>query len=153
ATKPMDEIKGAKSFDFSTRYKAVATSYIGVKNWTKPVSVGHDLELMPETDLSRVKAGDVVRFAVSLKGKSVTSDMEGLNFLHMTSNTFGGPDNYMLAAYVLDGKAQIRVPTAGEWVASVMIKKEVRPDNELRALSKKCKSIYYGSTVSFNAKP
>lgn len=152
-TKPMDEIKGAKSFDFSTRYKAVATSYIGVKKWTPPVSLGHDLELVPQTDMSKVKAGDVIPFTVMLKGKPVTSDMEAMNFLHMTSNTFGGPDRYMLAAYVLDGKAQIRVPTAGEWVASVIIKKDVRPNNELKHLANKCKSIYYGATVSFNARP
>ncbi|MEH0020172.1 MAG: DUF4198 domain-containing protein [Desulfobacter sp.] len=153
ATKPMDEIKDAKSFDFSTRYKAVATTYIGIKEWTKPTSLGHDLELMPETDLSQVKAGDIVPFTVTLKGQPVTSDMDATNFLHMTSNTYGGPDRYMLAAYILDGKAQIRVPTTGEWVASVIVKKDVRPDNELKHLVKKCQNIYYGATVSFNARP
>lgn len=153
-TQPMDKIKGAESFVFSTRYKATAKSYIGIKNWTLPKPAGHDLEIMPETDLSKVRAGDMVRFSVTLKGKPVTSDMDGINYLHMTSNTFGGgPDKYMLASYVVEGQAQIRVPTAGAWVASVMIKKDVKPDNELKALVKKCKSIYYGATVSFNAKP
>ena len=153
ATKPMDEIKGAKSFNFSTRYKAVASSYIGIKEWTKPVALGHDLALIPETDLSKVRAGDIVKFTVTLNGKPVTSDMEGVNYLHMTSNTFGGPDKYMLAAYVFEGKAQIHVPTTGAWVASVMLKKDVSPDNELKHLAKKCKNIYYGATVSFNAHP
>ncbi len=152
-TKPMDEIKGAKSFDFSTRYKAVGTSYFGIKEWTKPVALGHDLALIPETDLSQVKAGDIVQFTVTLKGEPVTSDMHGVNYLHMTSNTFGGPDKYMLAAYILDGKAQIRIPTTGEWVASVTVKKDVRPDNELKHLAKKCQNIYYGATVSFNTRP
>ena len=152
-TKGMDEIKGAKSFDFSTQYKAVAISYIGIKKWTQPVAAGHDLELLPATDLSRVRAGDLVKFTATLKGIPLNSDMEAIRYLVMTSNTFGGPDNYMLSAYIMDGKAQIRVPTAGEWMVSVLVKKDVRTDNELKALVKKCKSVYYGSTVTFNAKP
>lgn len=149
----MDEIQGAESFDFSTRYKAVAKSYFGIKKWRTPQPAGHELELMPVSDLSQVRAGDMVQFTVHLKGEPVTSDMDAVNYLHMTSNTFGGPDKYMLAAYVLEGKAQIRVPTAGEWVASVIIKKDVKPDNELKALFGKCQSVFYGATVSFNARP
>ncbi|WP_321494228.1 DUF4198 domain-containing protein [uncultured Desulfobacter sp.] len=152
-TKPMDEIKGAKSFNFSTRYKAVGKSYFGIEKWTQPQPMGYDLEIMPDTDMSNVKAGDLVKFTVTLKGKPLTCDMQGMNYLHMTSNTFGGPDKYMLAAYIMDGKAQIRVPTPGAWVASVMVKKVVTKDNELKDLASKCQSIYYGSTVSFTAKP
>ena len=151
--KAMDEIKGARSFDFSTRYKATAKSYFGVKKWTKPSAAGFDLEIMPETDLSRVRAGDLVSFTITLKGQPLTCDMKGMNYLHMTSNTFGGPDGYMLAAYIMDGKARIRVPTAGQWVASVMVKKKVTPKNELKDLVKKCESIYYGSTLGFTARP
>nr|WP_320191180.1 DUF4198 domain-containing protein [uncultured Desulfobacter sp.] len=152
-TKPMDEIKGAKSFDFSTRYKAVGKAYFGVKKWTQPKPLGYELEIMSETDMSNVKAGDIVKFTVTLNGKPLTCDMKGMNYLHMTSNTFGGPDQYMLTAYVMDGKAQIRVPTPGAWMASVTVKKEVTKDNDLKALVKKCQSIYYGASVSFTAKP
>ncbi|WP_321413805.1 DUF4198 domain-containing protein [uncultured Desulfobacter sp.] len=152
-TKPMDEIKGAKSFDFSTRYKAVGKSYFGVKKWTQPKPLGYELEIMSETDMSNVKAGDLVKFTVTLNGKPLTCDMKGMNYLHMTSNTFGGPDQYMLTAYVMDGKAQIKVPTPGAWRASVTVKKEVTKDNDLKDLVKKCQSIYYGASVSFTAKP
>ncbi len=153
ATKAMDEIKDAKSFLFSCRYKATAKSYFGIKQWTKPEPAGHDLELMPETDLSTVRAGDLVKFNVTLKGQPLTCDMKGMHYLLMKSNTFGTPDNYMLAAYIMDGKAQIRVPTAGAWVASVMVEKKVTPDNELKDLVNKCQSIYYGASVSFSARP
>jgi len=151
--KAMDEIRGAKSFNFSTRYKATAKSYFGVKKWTKPSPAGFDLEIMPETDLSNVKAGDLVKFTITLKGQPLTCDMKGMNYLHMTSNTFGGPDSYMLTAYIMGGKAQIRVPTTGQWVASVMVEKKVTPDNELKDLVKKCESVYYGATVGFTARP
>nr|WP_319494467.1 DUF4198 domain-containing protein [uncultured Desulfobacter sp.] len=152
-TKPMDEIKGAKSFEFSTRYKAVGKSYFGIEHWTQPKLLGYELEILPETDMSNIKAGDLVKFTVTLNGKPLTCDMKGMNYLHMTSNTFGGPDKYMLTAYIMDGKAQIRVPTPGAWMASVTVKKVVSKDNELKNLVNKCRSIYYGSTVSFSAKP
>ncbi|MCG8550529.1 MAG: hypothetical protein MI799_09035 [Desulfobacterales bacterium] len=59
----------------------------------------------------------------------------------------------MLTAYIMKGKAQIRVPTAGAWMASVTVKKEVTKNNDLKNLVKKCQSIYYGAIVSFPAKP
>ncbi len=152
-TKPMDEIKGVRSIDFSTRYKATGKSYFGIEKWTEPTPLGHDLEIMPETDMSNVKAGDLVKFTVTLKGKPLTCDMQGMNYLHMTSNTFGGPDGYMLTAYIMNGKAQIRVPTPGAWLTMVMVKKVVTKDNELKDLAGKCQSIYYGASVSFTAKP
>ncbi|PIE71495.1 MAG: hypothetical protein CSA22_03030 [Deltaproteobacteria bacterium] len=153
ATKAMDEIKGATAFDFSTRYKAVAKSYVGIKKWTAPKPAGFDLEIMPDTDLSTVNAGDIVKFTVTFKGKPLNCDMHGIHILHLTSNTYGGPDKFMLSSYIMNGKAQVRIPTAGEWVASILIKKNVTPDNELKALAKKCQSIYYGSTLSLTAKP
>ena len=152
--KPMDKVKGATSFNFSTRYKATAKSYVGIKEWTDPQPAGFDLELMPQNDLSQVKAGDMISFDIKLLGVPVNSDVQtGIKYLTMTSNTFGGPDNYVLAAYILNGKAQVRVPTAGEWVANVTIKRDVKENNELAKLKGKCMNVYYGTTLSFNAKP
>ena len=151
--KPMDEIKDAKSFDFSTRYKAVAKSYFAVKKWTPPAPAGHDLEILPETDLSSVKKGDLVKFGITLKGRPVTCDMHGMNYMTASSNAFGGPDNFMLAAYIREGKAQIRIPASGEWVCLVMVEKKVAKDNQLKDIAGKCQSIYYMSTISFTAKP
>ncbi|WP_035236555.1 DUF4198 domain-containing protein [Desulfobacter vibrioformis] len=153
ATKSMDEIKGAQSVNFSTRYKAMAKSYFSIEKWTPPSPLGYDLEIMPETDMTNVKAGDLVKFTVTLNGKPVTCDMKGMNYLHMTSNTFGGPDKYMLAAYIMNGKAQIRVPTPGAWRVWVTLEKEVTKDNELKHLAGKCRSINYAASVSFTAKP
>ena len=153
ATKPMDDIKGAKSFNFSTRYKAMAKSYFSTQKWTRPNPLGHDLEIMPETNMTNIKVGDLVKFTVTLKGTPLTCDMKGMNYLHMTSNTFGGPDKYMLSAYIMNGKAQIRVPTPGAWRASVSVEKMVTEDNEFKQLAKKCRSINYAASVSFTAKP
>ena len=153
ATKAMDEIKDAKTFNFSCRYKAVAKSYMAINKWTTPKPAGHELELMPTCDLSDVHAGDLITFETMLNGKKLNCDMDGMNYLFATSNTYGGPDKFFLASYIMDGKAQVRVPTAGEWVVSVMVRKEVKPDNELKHLVEKCQTIYYGATVSLSVKP
>ncbi len=153
AAKPMDEIKDAKSFTFSLRYKATAKSYFSVEKWSQPKPLGYDLEIIPETDITNVRAGDLVTFTIRLNGKPLTCDMKSMKYLHMDSNTFGSPDQYMLSAYIMDGKAQIRVPTAGAWRASVMVEQEVTKDNEFKELAKKCKSVKYAASVSFTAKP
>lgn len=153
ATKPMDDIKGAKKFNFSCRYKATAKSFMGIEKWTTPKPAGHELELMPTCDLSNVHAGDMISFEATLKGKKLTCDMDGMNYLMATSNTYGGPDKFMLCSHLFDGKAQMRVPTAGQWVVSVMVRKEVKPDNELKELVKKCQIVYYGATISLSVKP
>lgn len=149
----MDEIKGAKRFNFSTRYKAVGKSFMGIKKWMKPMPSGHDLELMPTCDLSDVHVGDIITFEASLKGKKLNCDMDGMNYLFAVSNTCGGLDKFMFASFIFGGKAQIRVPTAGEWVISVMVKKMVSPENELKDLVGQCRSVYYGATISLNVKP
>ena len=153
ATKPMDKIKDAKTFNFSCRYKAVAKSYMAINKWTTPKPAGHELELMPTCDLSDVHAGDLITFEAMLNAKKLNCDMDGMNYLFATSNTYGGPDKFSLSSYIMDGKAQIRVPTSGEWVVSVMVRKEVKPDNELKHLVEKCQTIYYGATVSLTVKP
>ena len=153
SSKPMDEIDDAKSFDFSTRYKATGKSYFCVKNWTTPKAVGHDLEIMPTTDLSHLRAGDMVQFSITLKGEPVTCDMHGMHYIIAISNTFGYPDKCMMAAYIRDGKSQIRIPAAGEWRCLVLLEKKVTPDNALKSLIKKCQSVYYMATVSFNVNP
>ncbi|SDU29427.1 MULTISPECIES: DUF4198 domain-containing protein [Desulfobacula] len=152
-TKPMDKIKGAKKFNYSTRYKAVAKSYMGIKKWTQPMPAGHELELMPTCDLSNVRAGGIVSFEASLNGKKLNCDMDGMNYLLAKSNTYGVPDGFMLSAYIMDGKARVRIPTAGEWVVIVMVQKEVTPENELKDLVGKCTMVHYGATVSMNVKP
>lgn len=152
-TKPMDKIKGAKKFNFSTRYKAVAKSYMTIGDWTKPKASGFDLEITPLSDLSSIKKDDLAKFEVTLNGKKLTCDMKGMNYLFATSNTYGGPDKFNLCSHIIDGKAQVRMPSAGQWVFSVIIKKEVKKDNELKDLYGKCNSIFYGSTISVNVAP
>jgi hypothetical protein len=53
----------------------------------------------------------------------------------------------------MDGKAQFRMPSAGQWVVNVYVRQEVTPDNELKHLAGKCTTVWYAGTISFNVKP
>jgi hypothetical protein len=51
------------------------------------------------------------------------------------------------------GKAQFRMPAAGQWVVNVYFSHEVTTKNELKHLADKCTRVVYASTVSFHVKP
>ena len=153
AIKPLDEVKGAHKVLFSVKYKSFAKAFMAVKKWTNPEPLGHDLELMPMTDLSNVHVGDLVPFEISFMGKPLSSGADSIQYLTATSNSFGGPDNFFLAAYIMNGKAQFRMPAAGQWVANVYVKQDVTPESDLKELVGKCTTVYYAGTISFNVKP
>ena len=150
--KPLDEVKGVEKVLFSVKYKSFAKAFITVKEWTDPKPIGHDLELMPMTDLGNVHVGDVVPFQITFMGKpfSCTTKAE---YITATSNSFGGPDGFFLSAYIMNGKAQFRMPAAGQWVANVYVRQEVTPKSDLQDLVGKCTTVYYAGTISFNVKP
>ena len=152
-TKPLDEVKGVEKVLFSVKYKSFAKAFTAVKKWTDPKPLGFDLELMPLTDLSNVHVGNMVHFDVSFMGKPLSVKGDRIESMTATSNTFGGPDNFSLYAYLMDGKAQFRMPSAGQWVVNVYVRQEVTPDNELKHLAGKCTTVWYAGTISFNVKP
>jgi len=152
-TKPLDEVKDASKVLMSVKYKSFAKAFMAVKKWTDPKPLGFDLELMPMTDLSNVHVGDLVSFRVTFMGKPVVISPKTVRSLTATSNSFGGPDNFFLAAYIMNGKAQFRMPTAGQWVANVYVKQDVTPESDLKELVGKCTTVYYAGTISFNVKP
>ena len=151
--KPLDEVKDAHKVLFSVKYKSFAKAFMAVKKWTDPKPLGYDLELMPITDLSNVHVGNLVPFEISFMGKPLSSGADSIQYLTATSNSFGGPDNFFLAAYIMNGKAQFRMPAAGQWVANVYVKQDVTPESDLKELVGKCTTVYYAGTISFNVKP
>ena len=151
--KSLDEVKGVEKVLFSVKYKSFAKAFLAVKKWTDPKPLGFDLEIMPMTDLSNIHVGDVVPFEITFMGKPFSCGPGGIEYITATSNSFGGPDNFFLAAYIMNGKAQFRMPTAGQWVVNVYVKQDVTPENDLKELVGKCTTVYYAGTISFNVKP
>ena len=153
--KPMDRVEGAKEILAGMKYKSYAKAFFTVGGkWTAPKPLGHDLELMPLTDLSNVHMGDMVSFEVTLMGKPLSTMPEkSLEYITATSNTFGGPDGFFLSAMLHNGKGSFRMPTAGQWVVNVYTSYDVDPAKAPKALVEKCTKVFYAGTVSFNVKP
>lgn len=151
--KPMDQITNAKQILASVKYKTFAKSFTAVKEWTPPKPLGHELELMPLTNLADVQVGDLVRFDVSFMGKPLTFTADTIEYMTATSNSFGGPDKFSLYSRLVNGKAQFRMPAAGQWVVNVYVRQEVTPDGPLKELSGKCTTVFHSGTISFTVKP
>lgn len=152
-TKPLDQVKAAHKVLFSVKYKSFAKAFFAVKKWTSPKPLGHELEIMPFTDLSNLHVGDMAYFDVSFMGNPFSCTNDKIEYMTATSNSFGGPDGFFLAAYIMNGKAQFRMPAAGQWVANVYVRQEVTPESDLKELVGKCTTVYYAGTISFNVKP
>ncbi|MFW5498808.1 MULTISPECIES: DUF4198 domain-containing protein [unclassified Maridesulfovibrio] len=153
AAKPMDQLKDVGEVLESFRYSLNAKAFYSIGKWTKPKPAGFDLEITPESNLSNMRKGDMVSFDVSFMGKPVNTDSNAINYMTLTSDTFGGPDGYFLSAYIMNGKAKFRIPTAGHWVANVYVTQQTSPKGPLSNLAKKCSKVFSCATVSFTAKP
>jgi uncharacterized GH25 family protein len=155
AQKAMDEVRDATKVLAGMKYKSYAKAFFTVGGeWSRPEPVGYDLELLPLTDLSGVRAGDVVRFEVSLMGKPLsTSPEKSLEYITAHSNAFGGPDGFFLASMLHNGKGQFRMPAAGQWVVNVYTSMDVDPEGPYRDLAGKCTKVFYSGSISFQVKP
>ena len=153
APKPMDQIQGAKKIIASFKYQSFAKACTAVKKWTDPKPLGHTLEIMPTVDLSDLHVGQMATFEVTFNKEPVSSGGQGMYYLTTMSNTFGGPDGFFLSAYLMGGKGQFRMPAAGQWVANVYFRQEVKPGTGMDDLMGKCTAVYYAATLSFCVKP
>lgn len=153
APKPMDQLKNVGEVLESFRYSMNAKSYYSIAEWTEPQPAGFELEILPDCDLSNVRKGDMVSFDVSFMGKPVNTDSNTINYMTLSSDTFGGPDGYFLSAYIMDGKAHFRIPSAGHWVANVYIAQKTSSKGLLSNLTEKCRKVFSCATVSFTVNP
>ena len=154
ATKSMDEIEDAEKIVRGMLYRGYAVSYFSQEKWETPKSLNYDLEIVPETDLTDVHVGDLVKFKVLFMGKPLnTSPDVSLEYITAVSDTFGGPDKFTLSSMVFEGKGQFRMPSAGHWLVNVYTRQQVGPDTPLAHLDKKCTTALYSSSLSFKVKP
>jgi len=150
----MDQVENAREIIRGMGYHAFAVSYFTVGKWQTPKSLGQDLEIIPFTDLSNVRAGDLVRFKVLFMKKELTTDPSvSLEYITAKSDAFGAPDKFTLSAPLFGGKGQFRMPAAGNWLVNVYTRQNVSPDNRLKHLAPKCTTVLYSSSVTFQVKP
>jgi len=152
AFKPMDQVKSGQVIQ-SCLYKAMAKTCFSKGEWRTLQPLGHDLEIIPMTDLSGIRAGEQAVFKVLFFKKSYSSTPSNIARITAHSNTFGGPDNYYLAANLIDGKAGIRIPAPGQWVVNVYVSQDVEKNKALSSLTGKCLQVHHTASLSFTVKP
>ena len=151
--KPMNEVKDAEKIIHSVKAQHFAKAFFPVKNWTDPKPLGLDFEIIPKTDLSNVRAGDIVQFQINFMGRPFSSKPNKKERLTAISSTFGAPDKFFLAANIYNGKAQFRIPTAGQWLINVNLMQPVTLEENSKELVEKCTSLFYTSSITFNVMP
>lgn len=154
--KTLDQIKDAKEIMESTVYQAFAKAFTTVGKWTQPKALGHDLELIPLTDLSQVHAGDMVSFKVLLKGQSLKpkfGDYKPWPTINAERELYGAETaTYSLQGYVDNGEAGIRLPASGRWIVTLNLFKPVTKKDGPKELIGKCLSVGYKTSVTFEVR-
>lgn len=150
--KTMDKIKDVKEILKSVKSQNIARTYLALGKWKKQKPTNKGLEIIPKTDLSKVKVGDLVELEVLFYGKALNMTANNMEYIKASSKNFGQKENFSLMSYIIDGKAQIRVQSKGQWIISCNHKEVVTKDGKLKALYKKVNSINDTATITFNVK-
>ncbi len=150
--KPKNEIKDIAKVLMAVKFEAFAKTYATVGKWKKPQPIGHGLEIMPLTDLSNVKVGDLVEVAVLFYGKPISTTAENMAMIVAHSDSFGQADGFNLCSYLIDGKAQFRVQSAGQWAIDINLKSTITKDGPLKNLVGKAEQVFHAASLTFTAK-
>lgn len=150
--KSKDQLKDIKKVLMSVKYQAFAKSYMCLGEWVNPKPIGHGLEIIPRTDLSNVRVGDLIEVDVLFFGKPLNVTPKSMEFITAHSNGFGQEDKFSLFSYIMEGKAQFRVQTTGQWMIGVNHKEDVTKDGSLKDLYGKVEQVYHGASLTFSVK-
>ena len=150
--KPKNEVKDIKNVLMAVKYQAFAKSYLTVGKWTNPKPLGHGLEIIPRTDLSNLRVGDLVEVDVLFYGKPLNATAKSMEYITAQSSSFGQSDGFSLLSYLMKGKAQFRVQSSGQWMITVNHKDDVTADGSLKDLYGKADQVYHGASLTFNVK-
>lgn len=145
-----DKTKGAEKIISSMKYGSFAKTYLTIGDWKQPEPVKADLDIIPLTDLSSVKKGDIVEFETRFNGKLLSTSFSGLEYMTAFGSNFGAHDGFQLFSLIKNGRSQFRVLEKGEWVVSVFVEKDVADDPSMKNLQGKTDTVYYNATLTFN---
>ena len=150
--KPLDEVPDVSRVLMSVKYQAFAKAYLTVGQWADPKPLGHGLEIVPRTDLSDLRPGDLVEVEVLFSGQPLNSTAKSMEYITAQSSGFGQSDGFALISYIIDGRARFRVQSAGQWIIMVNHKDDVTADGPLKELSGKAEQAYHAASLTFQVK-
>ncbi|WP_418186495.1 DUF4198 domain-containing protein [Aliarcobacter lanthieri] len=148
----LDKIDDIKKVLMSVKFEAFAKSYLTIDKWEEQKATNKGLEIIPKTDLSNIKVGDLVEFEVLFEGKPLSVSASSIDFITANSNSFGQNDGFFLMSYIENGKAQFRVQSAGQWRVLCNHKDTVTKDGVLKDLFGKVEYVFNGASLTFNVK-
>jgi len=148
----LDKIDDIQKILMSIKFEAFAKSYFTLGKWQEQKATNKGLEIIPKTDLSNVRVGDLVEFEVLFEGKALNTGISSMDYISAYSNTFGQNDNFKLMSYINNGKAQFKVQSAGQWKVSCNYKNQVTKDGALKDLFGKAEYVFSSATLTFNVK-
>ncbi len=152
ALKPRDQIDGIETVQMSVKYQAFAKSAVTFGTWTEPAPLGHDLEIVPRTNLADLHVGDLVEVDVLFHGQPLNATARSIEYITAQGTGFGQSDGFALFSYLKDGRAQFRVQSRGQWLISVNHKDDVTPDGPLGDLVGKADQVYHGASLTFTVR-
>ncbi|MBN2706917.1 MAG: DUF4198 domain-containing protein [Deltaproteobacteria bacterium] len=150
--KPKDELNDIAKVLMAVKFQAFAKSYLCNGPWENPKPLGHGLEIIPRTDLSNLRVGDLVEVDVLFCGQPLTATAKSIEYITAQSPGFGQSDGFALFSYLMNGKARFRVQCAGQWMISVNHKDDVTPDGLRKDLVGKADQVYHGASLTFTVK-
>jgi uncharacterized GH25 family protein len=150
--KPKNELNDIKKVLMAVKYQAFAKSYLTVGKWSNPKPLGHGLEIIPRTDLSNLHVGDLVEVDVRFCGEPLTATAKSIEYITAQSSSFGQSDGFSLMSYIMEGKAQFRVQSSGQWMIGVNHKDDVTADGPLKDLFGKAEQVYHSASLTFTVK-
>ena len=151
--KPKDQIKGVKKVLMSVKYEAFANSYVTLGDkWEEPKATSYGLEIIPKTDLSDVRVGDLVEFEVLFYGKPLNASPQVDAYITADSVSFGQAHHFSLFSKIKNGKAQFIVQSAGQWKVQCKHREKVTKGGAVKELYGKANYLINASTLTFNVK-
>ena len=150
--KPKNELKNVDKVLMSVNYEAFSKSFFVVGEWVDPKPLGHGLEIIPKTDLSNLRAGDMVEVEVLHYGKPLHSSAKSPEYIVASSSSFGQGEGFSLFSSLEHGKAQFRVQQSGQWCVAVKHKEDVAANSSLKSLQGKADQVYHSATMTFSVK-
>ena len=151
--KSKDKIKNIKKIIFSVEYQALATSYLALKKWETPKASNKGLEIIPKTNLSNIKVGDLVEFEVLFMGKPIEYNPPSkMDYILASSPSFDKGRDFSLVSFIKNGKAQFLAKSSGQWIVNCYYKGQVTKDGVLKDKYGKIDYDIQAASLTFNVK-
>jgi len=148
-----DKIKNIKKVLFSVKWEGYGSSYLTLGKWSEQKAKNKGFEIVPKSDLSNLKAGDMVEFEVLFYGKPYDKvAKKGEAKLTLFSNPISQGEGLSLTAPVYKGIAKFAVPSKGQWMIMAILDQKVKKEGELKDLHGKVNSVMFSSTLTFHVK-